>query len=138
MRNKNYMNKALTIIAVIFLSFFLFINIYYSQIINPLYFELINEDRKTGVEFLKKTIRLPEFDFIFKMAKNNYGNSLENEVFWQKKGRENEINKLERMLKTNQKAKDVLYGLYLENKFDGNEAKANEWLSKTRAVDPSL
>ena len=132
------MSRFFVVFTIVFLSLFLFTNIYHSQTINPLYFELINEDKKSVVQFLKKTIKISEFNLIFKMAQDNYGKSLENEVFWQKKGRENQINKLEGVLKVNQKAKDVLYGLYLENKSDGNKIKANEWLSKAKKIDPAL
>jgi len=132
------MKKVLLIGGSIFLSLLLIANIVFSQNIRPLYFYLINEDKRGVIDFLKQTISLPYFNGLLTINKNIYGNSVEDEVFSRTREREKQIARLESALKINPSARDVLYGLYLLNLADNNQEKAEGWLSKAREVDPDV
>jgi len=121
-----------------FLSLVLLSNIVVSQTTHPLYFQIINDDKKAVVEFLKKIKPIAEFPYFFEMSKKIYGEEIEKDVFAETWERKAMIIKLEQLLVKNPKARDVLYGLYLLYHKEGNKIKANEYLDKAKEIDPSL
>jgi len=136
MRHITY--KVIQLIVVIFLLFFLFFNIVSSQIISPLYFQLINNDQKAVVTFLQKIKNLPDFQKYLEMNKNIYGSTIENSVFIRDKERREEISKLQTLLEKNPSSRDILYDLSILYKEDGNEIKAKEYMDKAKKIDPLI
>ena len=118
--------------------FFVLVNIFSSQIISSVYLRLVNEDRGAVVSFLKKIMPLPQFTNEYKNYQIVYGKSLENEVFSEKRAREKKINELEQILINGPKERDVLYGLYLLYRENGNDKTAGEYLERAKEIDPSL
>lgn len=127
-----------TIFLISFLAIFLFFNIFQSQNISPLYFQLVNENKKATIQFLKKIKTLPHFKSFLETAKNIYGNSIENDVFSDEKQKNLMIKNLEQILTINPKPRDVLYGLYLLNNDLGNKIRAEEYLRRAKEVDPMV
>lgn len=123
-----------------FLSIFsyLFVSILFSQLISPLYFQLVKEDKTAVISFLNKIKNFPVFPSFLEMNKNTYGPSLEQEVFAENIKRKETIAEFEALLDKNQKSRDILYNLYLLYKEDGNGAKAEEYLNRAKEVDPAL
>ncbi len=71
---------AVIIIQCLLLLIILYLNISSSLSISPLYFSFIKEDENAAVAMLKDMRFTPEFLPLFAMAKNIYGNNLENDV----------------------------------------------------------
>lgn len=115
---------------------FLLINLSFSQFISPIYFGLMNQDKKASIEFLKKIKSKPEFNKELTKYKNIYGSDIEKEVFQEDMERKIKISKLKNILKQNNKAIEVLFGLYLLYKEEGNTTKANYYFNQAREIDP--
>ena len=124
-------------IFTIFFVFFIF-NLISSQMISPLYFQLVSNNKKAIVNFLEKIKILPEFQKILEMNKNIYGKTVEEETFRQENEKKLMINNLEQKLMINPKARDVLYSLYLLYKEKGDNLTAEQYLKQAKEIDPSL
>jgi hypothetical protein len=132
-------------IGVIVLMLILAKNISASQAIDSLYFRIFSpvmvdsqSVRLSMVEFLRKIRTLPEFSFFFSMSKNMYGHTLENEIYKDERKRVLRIAELEAILTRNPKARDVLYELSVLYGIQGNSEKSEEYLRRTREVDPMV
>ena len=123
-----------------FLLIFLYIsaNIFYSQNISPLYFQLAKENRDGVVDFLSKIKSLPVFETFLVMNTNVYGYSLEKEVFAESLKRKQSIDEHEILLQKNPESRDVLYNLYILYLEESNQTKAMEYLKKAKGIDPSI
>lgn len=117
---------------------FIFLNIFASQKISPIYFQLINNNRQATVSFLKKINHHPQFAFFLKTNINNFDHFLENEVFSEQKIKEEKVAQLEALLKKNPKSRDVIYKLYLLNKDLGNNQPAEKYLKIAKEIDPNI
>lgn len=137
---KQYENIKYQISISIFIVFFLFLifNSISSQVIPPLYFQFVSNNKQTTVNFLEKIKTFPEFIKILEMNKNIYGKTIEEETFRQENGKNLMINNLEQKLKINPKARDVIYGLYQLYLAKDDKNKANEYLRRAREVDPAI
>ena len=122
--------------AIIFLFSFLIFNLVLSQLISPLYFQLVKEDKKTVASFLNKIKNLTIFPSFLEMNKKIYGNSLEQDVFAEDNKRKETIAEFESLLQKNPQSRDILYNLYLLYNEDGNKTKAAEYLMKAKEIDP--
>lgn len=126
-------------IMVVFIGFiFLGINMFSSQNLSPVFFGLIQNNRKSTVDYLQKIIDTDNFAHQIDYFKNIYGNSLKNEVFAAKIKRDKEINKLEQILTKNAQSRDILYSLYLLNKENKNLSIAERYFRKAKQVDPDI
>ena len=122
----------------IIFGFFLFLNIFASQRISPIYFQLINNNRKATVEFLKTIKPHPQFSFYLTTNINNFDHFLENEVFSEQRINEEKIAELKSLLQKNPKSRDIIYKLYLVNKDLGNNQEAEKYLKLAREIDPNI
>jgi tetratricopeptide (TPR) repeat protein len=120
------------------LSVFLLVNMFASQFISPLYFQLVKEDKKAVVNFLNKIKNLPVFSSFLETNKNIYGGSLQQEVFAESLKRKQKIAGLEILLQRNPKSRDLLYNLHLLYNEEGDKIKAEEYLRKAKEIDPSI
>ena len=123
---------------IFFLGIFLLLEIFASQIISPLYIQVVNEDKSGVVNYLKKIVSLTIYKKELSIYKITYGEGLENIVLAEKLARDNKIQKLEQLLVNSPKSRDVLYGLFLLYQEDGNKIKAEKYLQAAREVDPSI
>ena len=124
-------------IVVSFLSFLIF-NLIYSQTVSPIYFQMINNNKKAVVSLLEKIKTFPEFQKILEMNKNIYGKTVEEETFRQENEKKLIIDNLEQKLRINPKARDILYSLYQLYLTEGEKNKAEEYLRRAKEVDPSV
>jgi len=124
--------------SIFFLIFFIFLNIFASQKISPIYFQLINNNRKATVNFLKRIKTHPQFAFFLKTNKNIFNHYLENEVFSEQRKNEEKIAELESLLAKNPKSRDIIYKLYLINKDLGNDHQAEKYLKMAKEIDPNI
>ncbi|OGK11714.1 hypothetical protein A2954_05340 [Candidatus Roizmanbacteria bacterium RIFCSPLOWO2_01_FULL_37_12] len=113
-------------------------NIFFSQNLSHLYFELVKEDRAAVVSFLNKLKKLPIFPEYLRVNKKIYGDALEKEVFAENVKRKQTIAEAELLLEKNPKSRDILYNLYLLYKEDGDDIKAGEYLRRAKEVDPAI
>lgn len=123
---------------LILLTFFLFLNIVFSQNISPLFLEVVNLNKKDIVVFLEKIKTNNFFTDQLKYFENFYGYSLEKEVFVKENAQKQKIKKLEEILEKNPYSRDVLYQLSQEYKALGDEKKAQEYFLKAKAIDPEI
>lgn len=114
------------------------INFVFSQLISPLYFRQVVDERDTIVSYLQSVRSLPTFQKDLILYKNLYGKRIEEEVFYNDTLRENKILELEETLQKNPSSRDTLYNLYLLYSQAGNETKAIEYLNKAKQIDPAL
>lgn len=127
-----------TYLLALFAFVFLLINIVSSQSISSIYFQLINDDKKATVEYLKKIKNLPDFKEELSRYQAVLGEQIKHEVFIEDEQRQQQIKKLEALLEKNPKARDVLYNLCLLYQQAGDKIKANKYLKKTVDVDPTI
>jgi|SRR3990167_5958539 len=131
-------SKVLKYLLAFFVFTLLILNLIGSQLISPLYFQFVNNNKQTTVSFLEKIKTFPEFQKILEMNKNIYGKTVEKETFRQENEKKLMINNLEQKLMINLRARDVLYGLYLLYKEKGDNLTAEKYLKQAKEVDPSL
>ena len=135
---KHLTHKIAKLLLGIFLFLFLLFNLITSQLISPLYFKLLKEDKAAVVGFLRKIKKLPVFLSFLEINKKIYGNSFEQEVLAPDIKRNKLIEDYELLLLKNPKSRDLLYNLYLLYQEDGNEIRAEEYLRRAREIDPTL
>ena len=121
-----------------FLVLYLAANIWLSQKISPLYFQFLQDERSSIVEFLRGIRTLPVFQEKLILYKNLYGRGIENEVFASDVRRQELINKLEQLLKNNPSERDILYSLYILYSDQGNTNIANVYLERAKEIDPTI
>lgn len=117
---------------------FLFLNLISSQMIPPLYFKFINEDKKSIISFLQDIKNLKIFGEELNKSKNLFGKDIENEVFQPEIENNNKIKEFEQILIKNPQSRDILYSLsrlYLKK---GDIITANNYLKQAKAVDPNI
>lgn len=117
---------------------YVILNVMFSQLISPLYFRQVVDERDFIVPYLQSVRSLPTFQKDLILYKNLYGKRIEEEVFYNDTLRENKIKELEETLQKNSSSRDILYNLYLLYSQAGNEPKALEYLNKAKRVDPAL
>jgi tetratricopeptide (TPR) repeat protein len=125
-----------TIVLVLLFSLFVIVNIYFSQSVNPLYFQVINEDRRATITFLKKIKELPDFENNYFMNTQIFGEEIQRDLFSENEKRVKRITELESLLKINPKSRDVLYGLSVLYRNNGDTEKADYYLEKAKQIDP--
>lgn len=118
---------------------FVFLNIFFSQNFPYLITKIITDQNKNEVIlFLKKIKDTPDFIAQLNYYKKIYGSEIENEVYLEDQKRDEEIKILEKALKINPKARDVLVKialLYLQKK---EKKRAKEYYLKAKKIDPWL
>lgn len=117
---------------------YIILNVVFSQLISPLYFRQVVDERDSIVPYLQSVRSLPTFQKDLILYKNLYGKRIEEEVFYNDMLRENKIKELEETLQKNPSSRDTLYNLYLLYSQAGNEPKALEYLNKAKQIDPGL
>lgn len=130
--------KVLKFVLAFLISFLLIFNIIFSQTISPIYFQMIDNNKKAIVSFLEKIKTFPEFQKILEMNKNIYGKTIENETFRQENEKKLMMNNLEQILTKNPKARDILYSLFLLYKEKGDNLTAEKYLKHAKEIDPSI
>ena len=131
--------KILKVFIFFLLAAFVLINFYSFQVFQPLFFSLINTQRKSdAVLFLKKIKKHKEFNQQLVYFKNLYGPEIEKDVFEEEIKRKREIKKLETLLQKNEKARDVLLKLAILYFEDENFKKAKEYYQKAKKIDPQI
>lgn len=131
-------SKVLNFLLGLLIFFMLIMNLINSQLISPVYFRFINNDKNATISFLQKIKDLPEYQKILEMNNDIYGSTVKKEIFEQENKKKEMINNLEQQLITNPKARDILYSLYQLYLAQGDTGKAGEYLKKTKEVDPSI
>lgn len=122
----------------LFISILLIINVFYSQLISPLYFNFVNNDEVSTISFLKKIKNLPDYKKILGMNNNIFGETVNAEIFRQENLKKDMINDLEQQLTINPKSRDVLYSLYKLYLSEEDNVRANDYLRRAREIDPSI
>lgn len=121
------------------LAAFILVNLYSSQALHPLFFNLVNHQKKSdAILFLKKIKGTKEFPQQLNYFKNIYGEEIEKEVFVDEIKRKEEIKKLETILQKNEKARDVLVRLAILYFEDSNSSKAKAYYQRAKTIDPMI
>ena len=131
-------SKILKFVFFVVVFIFLTSNLISSQTVSPIYFQIVNNDKKAVIGFLEKIKTFPEFQKILEMNKNIYGKTVEEETFRQENDKKIMINNLEQKLLINPRARDVLYGLYQLYSSEGNTKMAEKYLEQAREIDPAI
>ena len=132
--------KSIFLFFFLFLLLFiyLFLNILFSQNISTLFFGVIDNQKQAAVDYLKKIKLLPQFNKELEYYIQIFGKEIGDEVFRDEKKRKEKITELEQLLTKNDRARDVLYGLYLLYKEDENNLKAEKYLMRVKEIDPNV
>lgn len=133
-----YFRTYLKLILFFVIFSYLLINLFSSQFISPLYFQIIKDDKNAVIIFLHKIKNNPVFNSYLTMNKNIFGNRFEQEVFEEEQKRKESIAIFESALQKNPKSRDTLYNLYLLYKADNNGSKAEEYFNKAKEIDPII
>ena len=113
-------------------------NILASQLQPPLYFSLVNEDRDSAVHFLKAVRNIPQYKTLLAMQKNIYGADIENDVNFPLLRKERIIDYLQELLKKKPNDPELLYGLSIVYREQGNSKEADTYLGKAKSLDPAI
>lgn len=111
-------------------------NIVGSQLIPSSYFAFVQEDKTAAVELLRAMKLRPEFPTLAGIQRSIYGPSIDQELFAEERGREERINELEELLKSNPKSRDVLYALSVLYKEKKDMSRSDAYLKRAREIDP--
>lgn len=130
--------KIFNFLFVILIFAFLFLNLTYSQMISPLYNQIINGDKKSTVNFLQDIKNLPIFTNELNKSKKLFGDGIENNVFQSDIERNIKIKELEQVLQKNPQSRDILYGLFQLYSEKGDKITADKYLEKAKTVDPNI
>lgn len=117
---------------------FLLSNLVYSQLVSPLYSQLMAENKGSVIQYLQKIRDLPTFQKELKKYKLIYGNTIEEEVLRPDLIRADKIKSLEAALARNSKSRDVLYSLYLLYNDKGDKKTAQNYLDRVKELDPDI
>ena len=128
----------LKIFVIFLLAIYLLTNIFFSQLISPVYFRLVDNDKSSAILFLKRIQPFSFFEREYNKYREFYGNSIYFDVFSEENGRNQKIKEFEQILSKNPKSRDVLYGLYLLYKEKGDNKTAEGYLKQAKAIDPSI
>jgi len=124
--------------TLVVFTFFVVLNIVFSQNISPLYFQIINRQLPATISFLKDIRSLPQFQAELTKFSKQYNKPLKKAVF----AKENEIRwktiYLKKLLKQNPNARDVLYKLSLLYQQEGNKYQANKYFNQAKQIDPLI
>lgn len=125
------------VIIVLFL--FLAANIYASQVVDPLFYQLTGgPSSKAAVALLTKLSSTDQFAAQLAFFTDMFGPEFQKEVFRTKTERARRIIAYQQLLQKNPKHRDVLLalaGLYLENE---DKESAAIYYKRAKAVDPWL
>ncbi len=135
---KKQKSKVLNFLLGLLIFLMLIMNLINSQLISPIYFRFVNNDKSATISFLQKIKDLPEYQKILEMNNSIYENTVKEEIFKQENKRKEVINNLEQQLIINPKARDVLYSLYQLYLAEGDKNKAAYYLKQAKEIDPSL
>lgn len=124
--------------VIFFVSLFLLLNFYASQKISPIYFDLVENDKKNAIDFLKKIRKTNWFDSQLNYFVKIFGSSLKLEVFSEEIARTTKIKQLEQLLTKNNQSRDVLYSLFLLYLERGDKITTEKYLMKAKEVDPDI
>lgn len=121
------------------LSFFLLLNLYFSQKFSFLIVSLANNPNKNeAILFLKKIKNTKFFPLMLNYFQSIYGKDIENEVFFEENQRKEEIKKLKLILEKNPKARDLLLKLAVLYFEDNNFSQAKFYYQKAKEIDPAV
>ncbi len=126
-----------TSIALV-LGLWLLFNLVSSQLMSPLYFNLVSENRLAAASYLKHIQMLPQFLAELNKYRQIYGADIADFVFADKRQETQEINIYEAALCKNPESVTALYNLSLLYGENGNTQKAEEYLNKAKELDPSI
>ncbi|KKP67614.1 MAG: hypothetical protein UR68_C0008G0015 [Candidatus Roizmanbacteria bacterium GW2011_GWA2_35_19] len=126
------------VFIVFLLSLCLLVNIFFSQLISPIYFHLVNDDRQSVVQFLKSIRPLYFFEKEYDKYKEIYGNNIYFDVFSEENSQNQKIKEFEQILSKNPRSRDALYGLYLLYKEKDDDKTAEGYLKQAKAIDPKI
>jgi len=122
---------------VVFALFTIF-NVFSSQKVSPLYFQMINHKLPATISFLKDIRTLPQFKTELAKLSKQYNQPLKKAVFAQENERKQKTIYLKKLLKQNPKARDILYKLSLLYQQEGNKHQANKYFKEAKQVDPMI
>jgi tetratricopeptide (TPR) repeat protein len=131
-------NYIMYVIVAILGGIFVTANVFASQVVHPLYFSFITEDRAAVTQVLRRVRFTSLYPELFAMQEQIYGRTLDDDVNKEVKQRAGDITILERYLAVNPNARDILYNLALLYKENGNSQKADEYLKRAQEVDPEI
>ncbi len=124
---------------------FLFLNIFLSRFVSPIYFQMMNDNQKATVSYLQSILvksgsirSLPQFSTELLRQKNIYGNELENEIYDKEIKQNAMIQNYELLLRKNLLSRDILYSLFLLYDQKGDKKMAQKYLEQSRTVDPLI
>ncbi|MBI3366673.1 hypothetical protein HY041_03540 [Candidatus Roizmanbacteria bacterium] len=117
---------------------FLFFNILLSQLVSPLYYQMMNENEKATVSYIQSLHNLPLFSSEFLKFKRVFGKGFENDIFAHELQQEMMIKNFEQILDKSPYSKDILYRLYLLYSKKGDKIQAGKYLKQAKELDPNL
>jgi len=132
------MKQVVLLSTLIVLTLFVVLNVFSSQTISPLYFQMINHNPTATIHFLKDIKNLPEFKTELAKLSKQYNQPFKKDVFAQENERKQKIIYLKKLLKQNPKARDVLYNLSLLYQQEGNKNQTNQYFKQAKHIDPMI
>ncbi|NTU46000.1 hypothetical protein HGA88_00025 [Candidatus Roizmanbacteria bacterium] len=114
------------------------LNVLFSQWIDPLYFDYVEEKEPAVVQTLEKLQTIPEFPQVLAVQKNIFGENLKDKVVAPQLQQKQRISQLEKLLERNPSARDVLWNVSRLEQMSDNPDKAKEYADRAKAVDPTL
>jgi len=135
---KNVFTKAVALTIFISVSAFLLLNMIFPQMVNPAYFQIMNDNENSAIYYLQSIQHLPQFSSDYLRFKNIYGERLENTMLADKNAQIKMMQQFEQILVKNPYSRDILYSLFLIYERLGNKNIAQEYLRRAKEIDPSL
>ncbi len=136
--HRHVFQKSVKITLYVILFGFLSINILSSQIMPSLYFGLVNDEQSSIISYLRIIRHTSLFSHETAKFDAIYNKPLSAMIFYEEKGRNETIQKLEQLLTLNPYSRDILYVLYLLYSQKGDTLMSRKYLRRAKEVDPGL
>ena len=116
---------------------FIVINIWSSQHVPQLFFDLANDDEKSVVELLTKAKDTKQYKYLLPEVEEVISKNSE-AIYKESNDRSVQIQTLRALLELNPESPEILYSLHVLYRADKDMVNAAIYLQKARMIDPQI
>jgi len=132
-----FLKTAAMIIVYSISLLFIVVNIWSSQHVPQLFFDLANDDEKSVVELLTKAKDTKQYKYLFPEVQQVISKNSE-AIYKESNDRSVQIQTLRALLELNPESPEILYSLHVLYRADKDMVNAAIYLQKARMIDPQI
>jgi|GEM_PF-1316102 len=132
-----FLQTSVKIIAFGAVALFVVMNVWSSQYVPQLFFDLANGGEKSIVQVLIKAKDVPQFEDLFPEIRQVVADNVD-AIYKESNDRSVQIKKLEALLQSNPESPEILYALHILYKANKDAVRADVYLQRARMIDPQI